>query len=255
METAKRYKLIACEILFRELSYCSAMSKNIIDIVFLPKRLHDIGEKKMSMQLQEEIDKVDSSSYEAILLGYGLCNNGIRGLRSDLPMVVSRAHDCITLLMGSKETYQSYFDQHPGTFFYSLGWIERDQGLENNDETIFGQLGMNRTYQEYVKKYGEENARYLMEIFGDLLKNYHRLAYIDCGFGNFQMHKNYSQQEAKTRNWEYEEILGNLDLLMRMVNGDWDSQDFLVIPPHHTIRPSYDRGVIAVEIIKTNTLP
>lgn len=247
MEPAKRYKLIACEILFREFCFCASMSHNVIDVVFLPKRLHDIGEKKMSMRLQEEIDKVDPTAYDAILLGYGLCNHGIRGLRSGLPMVVTRAHDCITLLMGSKEMYHSHFDQHPGTFYHSPGWIERDQGLANNNENIFGQLGMNRTYQEYVEKYGEENARYLMEMFGDLLKNYHRLAYIDCGIGNFQQYKDHSQREAQKRNWEYEEIQGNLGLLMRLVNGEWDKQDFLVVPPHKTIQPSYDAGIIDVE--------
>jgi hypothetical protein len=244
MELAKRYKLIACEILFRELSYCASMSKNIIDVVFLPKRLHDVGEKKMSTRLQAEIDQVDPASYDAVLLGYGLCNHGIRGLRASLPMVVTRAHDCITLLLGSKEAYQSHFDQHPGTFYHSPGWIERDQGLGNNDENIFAQLGMNSTYQEYVEKYGEENARYLMEMFGDLLKNYHRLAYIDCGIGDFCQYKNFSREEAQKRNWEYEEIQGNLDLLMRLVNGDWDPQDFLVIPPQKTIQPSYDARII-----------
>jgi hypothetical protein len=103
---------------------------------------------------------------------------------------------------------------------------------------------MNRTYQEYVEKYGEENARYLMEMFGDLLKNYHRLAYIDCGIGDFCQYKNFSREEAQKRNWEYEEIQGNLDLLMRLVNGDWDPQDFLVIPPQKTIQPSYDARII-----------
>lgn len=246
MVAAKRLKLIACEILFRELCHCTSISKNIVDVVFMPKRLHDVGEKKMSTRLQEEIDKVDPGAYEAILLGYGLCNNGIRGLRAGLPIVAPRAHDCITLLMGSKEAYTQYFDQHPGTFFHSPGWIERDQGLENNEENVFAQLGMNRTYQEYVEKYGEENARYLMEMFGDLLKNYHRLAYIDCGIGDFQHYKNISREEAQKRSWEYEEIPGNVDLLLRLVNGEWDPHDFLVIPPHQTIRPSYDGGIIDV---------
>lgn len=247
MEPAKRYKLIACEILFRELCYCVATSKNIIDMVFLPKRLHDVGEKKMSTRLQEEINKVDPTEYDAILLAYGLCNNGIRGLRASLPMVVARAHDCITLLMGSKESYRSHFDQYPGTFYHSPGWIERDQGLANNDENIFAQLGMNRTYQEYVEKYGEDNAHYLMDMFGDLLKNYHRLAYIDCGFGDFQKYKEFSRTEAQRRDWEFSEVQGSLNLLTRLVDGDWDPADFLVIPPQKTIRPSYDEEIITVE--------
>jgi hypothetical protein len=82
------------------------------------------------------------------------------------------------------------------------------------------------------------------------LKNYHRLAYIDCKFANFPGYKKHSEDEAKRREWEYEEVAGNVDLLMRLVNGEWDAQDFLVVPPHHTIRPSYEKGIIEVEIVK-----
>ncbi len=77
--------------------------------------------------------------------------------------------------------------------------------------------------------------------------NYRRLAYIDSGFGNFQQHKDYTHEEAQRRKWEFAEVQGNLNLMMRLVNGEWDPQDFLVIPPKRTIRPSYDNGIIAVE--------
>ena len=88
MTLQKRYKLIACEVMFRELSYCAAKSKNIIDVVFLSKGLHDMGAEKMLSSLQDEIDRVDIEKYEAILLGYALCNNGIVGLRSSIPIIV-----------------------------------------------------------------------------------------------------------------------------------------------------------------------
>ena len=103
-----RYMMIACAVLARECYHCAAISKNLIDLTILKQGLHDIGEKKMSSALQREIDAVDIEKYEAILLAYGLCNNGIRNLRSDLPLVVPRAHDCITLLMGSKEDYLKF---------------------------------------------------------------------------------------------------------------------------------------------------
>ena len=136
---APRYKLIACEILYRELCYCAALSKNIVDLEFLPKGLHDLGEEKMSARLQQAIDGVDSGRYQAILLGYALCNNGIRGLRGPLPLVIPRAHDCITLLLGSKERYREVFDANPGTYFESTGWMERNEAAEGG---ITEQLGL-----------------------------------------------------------------------------------------------------------------
>lgn len=218
----------------------------MIDVVFMPKRLHDVGERKMSGRLQEEIDKVDVAQYEAILLGYGLCNYGTRGLHAGLPIVIPRAHDCITLLLGSKELYAEYFQKHPGTYFHSTGWMERDTGSRDNPDSVVAQLGINRTYDEYVAKYGEDNARYLMDMLGDWLKNYQRLAYIDTQIGDFERYKEQSHQEANERGWEYAEVDGSVRLLLALMNGEWDSKVFLVIPPHRTLQPTFDDDIIGL---------
>jgi hypothetical protein len=246
MTSPRRFKLITCEILFREMCACAARSRNHIDVTFMPEGLHDMGEGKMSARLQAEIDKVDAGLYEAILLGYGLCNNGIRGLHAALPLVMPRAHDCITLLLGSKEKYAAYFQANPGTYFKSPGWIEREGSSRTNKDSIITQLGMGRSYEDYVAKYGEEKARYLMEILGDWMKNYKKLAYIDTHTGDFQAYKEQTRREAAERGWEYEELDGSLDLLMRLLDGDWDPGEFLVIPPGRSAGPSYDDDVVGL---------
>ncbi len=43
-----RLKLIACEIFYRELCAAVARSVNQVDVEFLPKGLHDIGQAGMS---------------------------------------------------------------------------------------------------------------------------------------------------------------------------------------------------------------
>jgi hypothetical protein len=43
----KRLKLIACEVLFREICCCAAGCSNIVDITFMEKGLHDVGAKTM----------------------------------------------------------------------------------------------------------------------------------------------------------------------------------------------------------------
>jgi hypothetical protein len=246
MDAPQRYKLIACEIMFRELSYCAALSRNIIDITFMPKGLHDMGERKMTQLLQAALDEVDASRYDAILLGYGLCNNGIRGLHAALPLVVPRAHDCITLLLGSKEQYAAYFQAHPGTYYKSPGWIERSQAINGNPDTVMNQLGIDRTYEEYAAKFGEENARYLMEMFGDWVKNYSRLAYIDTAVVDPDTFRQQTRAEAEERAWEYDELQGDTGLLRRLLGGPWDPQDFLVVPVSQTIRPSHDDSIIGL---------
>ena len=99
-----RFKLIACEVFYREFCYIVATSKNIVDMEFVTQGLHDLDSNDMRAKLQERINNVDTEKYKAILLGYGLCNNGITGLTtSKIPLVVPKAHDCITFFFGSKE--------------------------------------------------------------------------------------------------------------------------------------------------------
>ena len=116
-----RLKLISCEIFYREMCAAVARSPHRIDIEFLPKGLHDIGSKKMLERLQEAVDHVEN--YDAVLLGYALCNNGLAGLTArSLPLVLPRAHDCITLFLGSKERYLEYFSDHPGVYPADTGF-------------------------------------------------------------------------------------------------------------------------------------
>ncbi len=243
MKEIKHYMLISCAVLARESYYCAAISKNLIDVILLEQGLHDIGEEGMSAKLQETIDSVDIKKYDAILLGYGLCNNGIRGLQSKLPLVIPRAHDCITLLMGSKEKYKEYFDDNPGTFYKSTGWIERVIHNLANHESTTSKMGMG-TYQEYVEKYGEENAKYLMETLEGGLNHYDKLTYIDTQVGNFPEYKEDQKENAKEREWTYKEYKGNTDLLLKMVDGYWDEKDFLVLQPGGKIKPTYDEKII-----------
>lgn len=243
----KKYKLIACEILFREICYCASQSKNIIDITFMPKGLHDIGSEKMLNKLQNELNSVDETKYDAVLLGYGLCNNGVIGLKSSLPMVIPRAHDCITLLLGSKERYKEYHSNNSTSFYKSSGWIERDVNPSEIDNSVTSQLGMNKTYLEYVEQYGEENAKYLMETMGDLLKNYDKYSYIDTNVGDFNHYKEMTKQLASEKNWKYEEISGSTILIKKLLNGEWDKEEFLIIPPNKTIKPSYNDEIVQVD--------
>ena len=128
-----RLKLITCEIFYREFCSVMARSPNTVDMEFLPKRLHDIGVEGMRTRLQAALDCVDDPRYEAVLMGYALCNNGVVGLTAGkYPLVIPRAHDCITLFLGSAERYLEYFNNHPGVYFETTGWIERGKADGNS---------------------------------------------------------------------------------------------------------------------------
>ena len=229
-----RLKLISCEVLYREMCAAAARSPHQVDLEFLPKGLHDLGGPAMRARLQEAADRVDATQYEAVLLGYALCGNGVAGLVSrTLPLVIPRAHDCIALLMGGRDRYRIYFENHPGVFFRSTGWLERGQDLD--------QAAL------LIARYGEDNGRYLFEQFNGYQRNYRKLAYIATGLepdGSFEQQ---AREEAARRGWQFEIIRGDLRLFERLVAGDWDENDFLVVPPGWRVKPTYDRGIIEKE--------
>lgn len=246
-----RLKLIACEILCRELCMAVARSINQVDLEFLPKGLHDIGQAGMSARLREALAAVDDSKYEAILFGYGLCSNGLVGLTAKrVPLVVPRAHDCITLFLGDKQRYLEYFHTHAGVYFKTSGWIERGEGLSQYpQDSIQNQAGMTQTYDELAAKYGEDNAKFLYGQLGDMTRNYRKIAYIEMGVEPDDRFERLARDEAAERGWEFEKLSGDMTLIQQLVDGPWDAERFLVVPPGHRVAASFDHRIIKAEAV------
>jgi len=245
----KRFKLLSCEVLHRELCHLVAQSPHQIDLFFLPKGLHDIGSTGMLQRVQEAVDSVVESGYDALLLGYGLCNNGIAGLQArTLPLVVPRAHDCMTLFFGSRGRYNDFFQNNPGTYFLTSGWLERGETAgELQQLSIQHQTGMDRSYEELVQKYGEDNAKYLFEQLGNHMRHYRQMTFIDMEFGPQEHFRAQAEQKAADRGWTFTCAKGDLRLLRDLVNGSWNNDDFLVVRPGERVVVSYDDGIITTE--------
>jgi hypothetical protein len=243
-----RLKLISCEVLYREMCATVARSGHQIDVEFLPKGLHDLGGARMRDRLQEVVDRTEKDKYDAILMGYALCGNGLAGLIArDIPVILPRAHDCIALLMGSRFKYQEYFDSHPGVFFRSTGWLERGKGLIplSRNET-----GLDNKLEELIAKYGEENGRYLFEELNSYQSHYRTLTYIRMGLepnGSFEQQ---AAEEAVERGWTYNAMDGDMVLFRRLIDGDWGDGDFLTVPPGHRVVVRYDDRIIAAEKVE-----
>ncbi len=243
---AVRLKLIACEIFYRELCDAVARSVNSIDVEFLPKGLHDIGQAGMSAKLQETVAAVEESKYDAVLLGYALCSNGLVGLAArSIPLVIPRAHDCITLFLGDKERYLDYFQTHPGVYFKTSGWIERGEGLNQyHADSIQHLAGMTQTYDELVAKYGEDNAKFLYQQLCNMTRNYSGITFIEMGIEPDDRFERLARQEAADRGWKFEKLAGDMTLFRRLADGPWDADRFLVIPPGRRVAASFDEGII-----------
>ena len=229
-----KLKLISCEILYREICFLVARSRNQIDVEFLPKGLHDLGAPKMLHELQ----RVSGRGRSGPVLGHSprlrAVRHGNRRIEApQVPIVVPRAHDCITLFLGSKERYLDYFHNHPGVYFRTTGWIERGENLVQlaGNVSIHEQLGGQMSYEDMIAKYGEENARYIWDQLADYTKYYSQLTFIETGIEPDGSFEETARKEAERRAWSFEKITGNLSLLERLIQGQWDESDFLVVPP------------------------
>lgn len=235
-----RLKLIGCGVLLRELSDAIVQSPHLIDATYLTTGLHDTGAKLMREGIQEAIDASEGQGYDAVVLGYALCGTGLAGVRArSIPVAIPRAHDCIALLMGSREKYKEYFNANPGTYYRSIGWVERQDQLT---EQVAG-LGLDDNLQKLIEKYGEDSGRFLYEEMSGYKKNYSRLTFIRTGLEVDDSFKQRAQAEATEKGWKFEEFDGSTSLFRRLLSGDWNDE-FLVLQPGQQIVSSNDDQIL-----------
>jgi hypothetical protein len=245
-------KIIACEIAVRELQFAAARSKNLVDLEFLTQGHHDTPATGRQ-EIQQRIDAVPREKYDAIVLGYALCSSILSGLRAThTRLIVPRAHDCITLFMGSKERYQQHFSQNPGTYYYTSGWLEcakrrGDKGSIWGGASLPANSAFNlrTTYEQWVRKFGEDQAKYLLEEMSRWTETYSRGCLIDFDFLAHLGLAEQVRQICTDKNWSFDQIAGDLSLLQRMVDGPWPDADFLVVQPGQTVSASHDDNIVS----------
>ena len=239
-----KLKCLACDVLARPLYLSAAHSPHIVDIELFPRGLHNTP-AILRGRLQERIDAAAGQGYDAVVMAYGLCGQATAGLTArEKPVVVPRAHDCITLFLGGRERYDAQFEQQPGTYWYALDYMERDDGAG-------GSMGLGAgagtegqaVYEQYVEKYGQDNADCLMEVMGQWQAHYKRAAFVDMGVGDGSRVERMAQEDAARRGWIFEKVAGDMVLVRQLLFGDW-ADDFLVLEPGQSLAMTYDHQVI-----------
>ncbi len=240
-----RLKCLGCDALARIVYLCAAQSSHIVDVELFRLGLH-IEPADLRSRLQERIDAAAGQGYDAIVLAYGLCGQATAGLTArDLPVVIPRAHDCITLFLGSRERYKDQFENYPGTYWYAQDYIERND-TSGTALSLGSAIDIHEVYEEYVEKYGKDNADYLMEVMGAWQSHYQRAVFIDMGIGDSTAIEQQAQDEAVRRDWTFERMAGDFVLIRRLLTGDWET-DFLILEPGQQITMTYDDNVIGCQ--------
>lgn len=234
-------KLISCNVFQREAAWCIARSPHVIDPEYT-----ELGEHARSAGLRQLIQgKIDAAgasgkSYDAILLLFGLCGNATVGLQAgNTRLVIPRAHDCCTILLGSRAKYAEHFAAAPSTPFSSVGYLERGSYFLRT--TTDGKTGVQvgDPYQALVEKFGEDDAKYIWaEMNPDHGNN--KAVFIDLPQTS---HLGYAEKfaaKAKEVGKASVRIEGNIRLIENLLQGDWDEKEYLIVAPGSTIEGVYD---------------
>ena len=202
------------------------------EVTFMDYGLHRVP-SRMTGTLQEMIDAIERPSL--VVLGYGLCGNGLNGIRSGRhTLLVPRVDDCIALLLGSHRAYIREFETVPGTYYLSKGW------LESGSHPL-------KEYEEYVPKYGPQQAMWIMD---QQYQHYQRLVLVAHSPEDLDTYRPQAQQVADfCARWgmRYEEMLGSDGYVRRLIDLvvaarqepaalNAVGSDFLVVPPGGSIR-------------------
>ena len=201
-------RIIACKTIRDEVESV----RGDIEAEYCDGFLHDTPDQ-LRQALKERVAATPEGS--TVLLGYGRCSNGVVGLEAgSRRLVLPVCDDCIAMLLGSRRAYAREFADHPGTFYYTRGWIEE---LED-------------PYREYLKmipRVGEEKARMVAHM---MLESYTRVAIIDTGTYDLEMCESYVQTVSDFYDLPVAHLRGSLRLLEKLVRGPHDGE-FIVVEP------------------------
>lgn len=206
--------ILACNTIANELNLAVKETGSVHPIFWIESGLHNYP-KALKDQLQNQLDKFQN--VDCVLLAFGFCGNAVLGLDTgNFQLVIPRADDCISLLIGSDEKRRTIGTC--GTYFLTKGWVD-------NEKNIWEE------YKQTVKKYGRERTD---RIFKTMFNHYHHLGIIDTGAYDLNSFLPTSEAMAKDLNLEHIIIPGTTEYFNKLLTGPYDN-DFVVIGPQSKV--------------------
>lgn len=214
-----RLAVIACRVLEPELESIRQHHEQV-EILYLDQGLHRTPQK-MAAQVQALVDQAAPTA-DRIVLGYGLCSNGIVGVEARRQgLIVPRCHDCIAFFLGSPKAYLDDFHSRPGTYYLTPGWI-----AERKDP-----LSIMR--DEYEPRFGRETAEWIKR---EELKHYTHIVLINTGVAEPEPMREKARENAQFFNMEFVEREGqSLAYFNKLVKGPYDADEFIHLEPGEVV--------------------
>lgn len=208
----QKERIIACEVFKEELLKGLKIPRD--NCIFLPQELHRTPEL-LKHELQKQIDLLDDQGdLDCIYLGYGLCGNGVAGIKSARSkIVIPNSEDCIAVLLGLPHSSQCKI-KRTTSYFLSSGWI------------AFGSDGW-KEYQRCLELFGHETAYWCTK---EMIKYYETFILINNGMASYQEDKIYVQKVSEFFGLNYQEVEGSMDWLTSMFEDKQSNYKITVEP-------------------------
>ena len=222
-QTPAPIALIGCDIIRPELEVLCREHAPQTRLRFLDQNLHRRPEQ-MPAIIQAAIDDLADEDIAQVVLGYGLCSNGLVGVEAPPQgMIVPRVHDCVALVLGSRAAFDEQFTAHPGTYYLTASWIDADKDPLGTME------------KEYAPRLGRETAEWGMR---EELRHQTRIALVDSGVcaGSCDRVRDRAQANAEFFDKQYEELAGSAEYLKRLITGPYPQDEFIAIAPGDEVR-------------------
>lgn len=232
-----RIALIACSVFEQELAVHAAGASHLATIDWYEMGLHDRPDQ-LRVTLQAAIDRIDMrDGIEAIALAYGLCGRGTAGLRAGRhPLVIPRAHDCITVFLGSKEHYAAHQGACPSCYYYTPGW--------NRNRRVPGPDRLESLTKDLSGKFAPEDVAYLLESEREAWAMHDTATFIDLGTPDAEAEARYARRCADWLGWKFEHLRGDPGLLRDLLRGAWDDARFQIVPPGAVLGHAPDDSIL-----------
>lgn len=235
-----RLALLACSVFEREIAMLARGAKHIVETRWFEMGLHD-NPDQLRARLQAELHSIEArNDINAVVLAYGLCGRGTAGLQPlRHKLVIPRAHDCITLFLGSKEAYTEHQRRCPTCYYYTPGW--------NRGRRVPGPEKLEAVKAELAKKFDADDVEFLVETEKEQWALHDTATYLDLGTDDAEAEADYARRCAEWLGWKFERIRGDATLLRDLLWGNWDAVRFQIIEPGMQFAQSPDENVMRAE--------
>jgi len=203
--------LIACAMMEDEIKKVYKELSCEIPVIWLERGYHNEPEK-----LKEKLQSVINEHQDAdeILLGFGLCGNGTKGLVSpNTVLVIPKFDDCINLMLYTGKRKERGL-ACPGCLYLTHGWTQDSQAIISQ-------------YERYMEDYDEETAADLMDM---MYGHYEKIALIDTGSYDPAPVAEYARKAAQLLNLSTETVDGSTEILKQLLTGQ-RNENFIVLNP------------------------